>query len=161
MNQRSLAPSVLASIILFYTAFAFSYCKKNIPSSGSIPVFEENLAVAKAENKKLIVLFGASWCPDCRALDSLLVERKIADLILKNFLILKADVGRFDQNLDLNEKLGDPIGKGIPALVIIDPAHPEQILATTRGGEFSSAREMSSAQVYDYLLPFSESKFKP
>ncbi|WP_246048084.1 thioredoxin family protein [Leptospira ilyithenensis] len=118
-----------------------------------ISLYEDSLRYAEKENKNLIVLFGADWCPDCKALDRMLVSPEIKSLIQKNYIILKVDVGRFDKNLDLDEKLGHPIGKGIPALVILAP-NPLKIVASTEGGEFSNASRMSQDQVFAYLKKF-------
>lgn len=107
------------------------------------------LKKSKSENKKLIVLFGASWCPDCRALDVILSEKEPSKLLQSQFIVLKIDVGRFDKNLELNEKLGSPIDKGIPALVVLKPNG--EIQTSTKGGEFSNASKMSKEQVLQYL----------
>jgi len=84
----------------------------------------------------------------------LLGEPNIKQLIDKKFIIQKVDVGRFDKNLELNEKLGNPIDNGIPALVILDPKAKNPVIANTTGGEFSSASKMSSEQVFKYLNQF-------
>lgn len=130
------------------------FCMSCAPKkTTTVSLYEDSLQYAEKENKKLIVLFGADWCPDCRALDRMLVTPEIKNLILKHYIILKIDVGRFDQNLELDEILGHPIGKGIPAIVILQPK-PFQILATTKGGEFSNASQMSEVQVLTYLKNF-------
>jgi thiol-disulfide isomerase/thioredoxin len=140
--------SSILSIILFLVS-----CTPRTPS-GSIPVYTEALSTTKLQNKKLIVIFGADWCPDCHALNSMLVEEKVSKLIQSKYIVLKIDVGRFDKNLDLNELLGDPIDNGIPALVILDPKQNNPVIASTKGGEFSSARQMSSDHVFKYLNQF-------
>lgn len=133
---------------------------KTKPIPYDLSFLKENLNEAAREHKFLIVIFGASWCPDCNALDRMLNEDKIKALVDREFIILKVDVGRFDKNLEINEKLGDPIDNGIPALVIMDPQKKEPVIANTIGGEFSSASRMSSDQVFKYLSKFSESKDK-
>ena len=141
----------VTNIILFCTLiFAVSCAPK---PTLIISLYENSLRYAEKENKNLIVLFGADWCPDCKALDQMLVTQEIKSLIQENYIILKVDVGRFDKNLDLDEKLGHPIGKGIPALVILSP-NPLKIVASTEGGEFSNASQMSQDQVFAYLKKF-------
>ncbi|WP_239671494.1 thioredoxin family protein [Leptospira meyeri] len=107
------------------------------------------MGIAKDSNRKLIVVFGADWCPDCRALDGIFREPELKALLKENFILFKVDVGRFDKNLSLNEKLGDPIQNGIPALVVIEPTG--KILTSTKGGEFSNASKMTKEQVLEYL----------
>ncbi|BDA77268.1 hypothetical protein LPTSP3_g01980 [Leptospira kobayashii] len=141
----------LTNIKLFFVMIFFVSCTRQ--QTSAISLYENSLRYAEKENKNLIVLFGADWCPDCKALDRMLVTQEIKSLIQKNYIILKVDVGRFDKNLDLDEKLGHPIGKGIPALVILSP-NPLKIVASTEGGEFSNASQMSQDQVFAYLKKF-------
>lgn len=58
-------------------------------------------------------------------------------------------MGRFDKNLSLNDKLGNPIQNGIPALVVVKP--DGNILTSTKGGEFSNASKMTKEQVLEFL----------
>lgn len=111
--------------------------------------YQESLEEANRLNRKLIVVFGADWCPDCKALDGIFQETEPKALLSQNFLVFKVDVGRFDKNLSLNDTLGNPIQNGIPALVVIDPSG--KILTSTKGGEFSNASKMTKEQVLEYL----------
>ncbi|MCG6143724.1 thioredoxin family protein [Leptospira bandrabouensis] len=139
---------VLFTLLFFGSSFlSLSHCSKQ--SDIILSQYEESLAIAKDSNRKLIVVFGADWCPDCRALEGIFREPEPKALLTENFLILKVDVGRFDKNLSLNEKLGNPIENGIPALVVIDPTG--KILTSTKGGEFSNASKMTKEQVLEYL----------
>ncbi len=138
--------------LLLAIVSTISYCKSE-PIVYDLTILQENLTQAASENKNLIVIFGASWCPDCLALDQILTEPKLDTLLQNKYSILKIDVGRFDKNLDINQKLGDPIDSGIPALVIIDPKK-NLVIANTTGGEFSNASKMSADQVLDYLNQF-------
>lgn len=114
---------------------------------------------AQASKRPVLVIFGANWCEDCRALDASLKTPKTAELMAKNFVVVKVDVGRFDRNLDLATRYGDPIKKGIPAASIVSPEG--QVLYTTRAGELSSARRMSDTGVYDFFSRAAASAGKP
>ncbi|EMY63081.1 thioredoxin family protein [Leptospira terpstrae] len=137
-------------IIFFFLGFSFttlSHCSKQ--SDIILSQYQESLALAKDSNRKLIIVFGADWCPDCNALDGIFKEPEPKALLSQNFLVFKVDVGRFDKNLSLNDTLGNPIQNGIPALVVIDPSG--KILTSTKGGEFSNASKMTKEQVLEYL----------
>ncbi|TGL86366.1 thioredoxin family protein [Leptospira congkakensis] len=139
---------ILFSFLFFgFTLTAVSYCSKQ--SDIIFSNYEESLVLAKNSNRKLIVVFGADWCPDCRALDGIFEEPEPKALLKENFILFKVDVGRFDKNLSLNDTLGNPIENGIPALVVIDPSG--KILTSTKGGEFSNASKMTKEQVLEYL----------
>lgn len=108
-------------------------------------------ALAEASQSKLpvLIVFGANWCPDCRALDASLKTGKNAELMARSFKVVKVDVGRFDRNLDVSAAYGDPIKKGIPAAVVLSPAN--ELLYSTRAGELSNARTMSETGVYEFF----------
>ena len=104
---------------------------------------------AQASGTPVLVIFGANWCPDCRALDKALTSGKNAELMAREFRVVKVDVGNFDRNLDLAARYGNPIKKGIPAAVVLSPK--EEVLYATRLGELADARNMSDTGIYDFF----------
>jgi thioredoxin 1 len=107
------------------------------------------VAEAKASNKPALLIFGANWCEDCRALDKALKSEKNAALMAQEFRVVKVDVGRFDRNLDIANTYGNPIKKGIPAAVVISPKG--DLIYATRAGELADARGMSESGIYDFF----------
>ena len=107
------------------------------------------LAAAKESSVPVFVIFGANWCEDCRALDLAIKNGKNAELLARQFKVVKVDVGRFDRNLDLANAYGNPIKKGIPAAVVLSPNN--EVLYATRAGELADARRMSESGIYDFL----------
>lgn len=110
---------------------------------------ERALAAAKSDQKPVLVIFGANWCPDCRALDRALTAGKNAELVGREFKVVKVDVGQFDRNLDVAARFGNPIKKGIPAAVVLSPQ--AEVLYATRAGELADARHMSDTGIYDFF----------
>ena len=104
------------------------------------------LAAAKARHGKVLLIFGANWCGDCRALDKALRTDRNARLVSGEFTVVKVDVGRFNRNLDVAEAYGDPIRKGIPAAVIV--SGDNRVVYATRAGELANARRMSDGDIY-------------
>ncbi|GBF51118.1 thioredoxin domain protein [Leptospira ryugenii] len=149
-KNRSLA---LAAVLLL--AFcSFSTCSKT-KESVSLSLLNASLEEARNQGQRLVVLFGADWCPDCRAFEQMLNDRKVSELTKAKFLFLKIDVGQFDKNLELNAYLGNPIAKGIPAVVILDPFSSGKILVSTEGGEFSEASKMKPEQILSFFQKYS------
>jgi protein disulfide-isomerase len=103
---------------------------------------------AKAQ-RPVLIIFGANWCKDCRALDTALKAPANAELMAKEFVVVKVDVGNFDRHLDIAERYGNAIKKGIPAAAVLTPT--QQLVYTTRGGELANARQMSDTGVYDFF----------
>src|SRR5690348_14259957 len=106
------------------------------------------LAAATADHKDVLLVFGANWCGDCRALDKAM-HGSSQPLIVGKFHVVKIDVGNFDKNLDLARRYGNPIEKGIPAVVILS-AH-DRVIYSTKGGELANARKMGDQGIYDFL----------
>jgi len=110
---------------------------------------KHTLAAAKKENRPVLVIFGANWCEDCRALDKALHEGRNAELVNREFKVVKVDVGRFDKNLDVAKAYGDPIKKGIPGAAVLSPEG--KVLYITKLGELADARHMSETGIYDFF----------
>ena len=107
------------------------------------------LGTAKKSQVPVFVIFGANWCEDCRALDRAIQSGKNAELLAREFKVVKVDIGNFDRNLDLVAAYGNPIQKGIPAAVILSASN--EVLYATRAGELADARRMSESGIYDFL----------
>jgi thioredoxin 1 len=106
------------------------------------------LAAAQTDHKKVLLVFGANWCPDCRALDKAM-HGSSQHLIESEFDVVKIDVGNFDKNLTLANRYGNPIAKGIPAVVVVGSR--DQVLYSTKGGELANAGQMTEQSIYDFL----------
>ena len=104
---------------------------------------------AAKSQRPVLVIFGANWCGDCRALDTALKVPATAELMTKEFVVVKVDVGNFDRHLDIAERYGNAIKKGIPAAAIVSPK--QELLYTTKGGELANARKMSDTGVYEFF----------
>jgi thioredoxin 1 len=109
---------------------------------------QQALKAARANHRNVLLVFGANWCKDCRVLDQAL-HGSSQRLIDGKFNVVKIDVGNFDKNLDLAEHYGNPIKKGIPAVVVVSPK--DQVLYSTKGGELADARSMGEQGIYDFL----------
>ena len=114
--------------------------------------YARNLKQIQNNNKKLVLLFGAEWCGDCKALEMHLANSTVFTALKNSFLFQKVDVGRFDKNILFNNKFQDPIDGGIPAIVIIDKS--EKILISTNSGYFSNARKMSASEVLKFFKKY-------
>ena len=103
---------------------------------------------AAAAKEPVLLIFGANWCPDCRALDTALKTGRNAELMRK-FKVVKVNVGQFDRNVDISTAYGNATAKGIPSAVILSPDN--KVLFMTRAGELADARKMSDDGIYDFF----------
>jgi thioredoxin 1 len=106
------------------------------------------LVAARSDHKDVLLVFGANWCGDCRALDKAM-HGSSQPLIEGKFDVVKIDVGNFDKNLELAKRYGNPIEKGIPAIVVL--AADDHVVYSTKGGELANARQMGEQGIYDFL----------
>jgi thiol:disulfide interchange protein len=130
---------------------AHPYTRQHIYSETADPKadIEAALKQARAEHKRVILDFGGDWCGDCQVLDLYFHQDPNAELLSKHFILVHVFIGHFDQNLDIPEKYGVPIKKGVPALAVLD-AHGK-VLYSQATGEFSDMRYMESKSVTDFL----------
>lgn len=75
-------------------------------------------AQAKLSNRKVLMIFGANWCPDCRRFDRS-IHNGETPIDPKKFVTVNINVGNFDKNLELVRAYGNPIRKGIPAAIVL------------------------------------------
>lgn len=106
------------------------------------------IAAARIDHRNVLLIFGANWCSDCRALDKAL-HGSSQHLIEGGFDVVKIDVGNFDKNLYLAQRYGNPIAKGIPALVVLGADN--QIIYSTSNGELANAGQMTEQSIYEFL----------
>jgi thiol-disulfide isomerase/thioredoxin len=113
------------------------------------PDLDAALKVAAKSHQHIILDFGGNWCPDCHALDIYFHEPENLPLLEKNYILVHVNIGRRDQNLDLAERYGIPLSKGVPALAVLD-AHGK-LLYGQQGGEFEDMRHMQADSVNAFL----------
>src|SRR5512147_521168 len=75
---------------------------------------------AQAQNKILMVEFGADWCADCVVLTRTLNEGATKKYFEQHFVIVSVDVGQFDRNIDIMKSLNVKTG-AIPTAVFFNP----------------------------------------
>jgi thiol:disulfide interchange protein len=110
----------------------------------------EALEAATKEHKRVLLVFGASWCFDCFALDYRFHQPGIQPIVDKNYRVVHVNVGDEDtksENADLVSKYAVPLDKGIPSLVVLD----SQGHTLYRTAEFESARQVGRDPVLKFL----------
>jgi thioredoxin-related protein len=78
------------------------------------------LALAGKDGKRVLLQFGANWCPWCHKLHSLFeTDKGIAAKLKSDFVVVLIDVNK-GRNSTVDAKYGHPTRFGIPVLVILD-----------------------------------------
>jgi thiol:disulfide interchange protein len=125
--------------------------KKHLYSAEADPNAEIATALqqAGAEHKRVILDFGGDWCGDCQVLDIYFHQPPNLELLNNNFILVHVDIGHFDKNLDITDKYGVPLKKGVPALAVLDSNGT--VVYSQQAAEFGDMRYMYPASVTDFL----------
>ncbi len=108
------------------------------------------LKTAAATHRRVLLDFGGNWCGDCRVLDLYMHDEKNRPLIDANFVVVHINVGHFDANVDLAEKYGIPLHRGVPALAVLSESG--KLLYSQKNGEFEAMRSLESSSLTSFLV---------
>jgi len=82
------------------------------------------LKIAGRNNKRVLLKFGANWCPWCHQLHKLLKEDpRVAAKLKASYELVLIDVDTVDgkkHNEKVDAKYGNPMKLGLPVLVVLD-----------------------------------------
>jgi len=89
----------------------------------AVKLFEGALAKAKVDNAKAVIVFGADWCHDSRALGEVLSSDPFKAEFGSRYEVTFIDVGRPQtgegRNLELVKRLGIKDLKSTPAMFVL------------------------------------------
>lgn len=112
------------------------------------------LHTAAASHKRVILDFGGNWCPDCIVLDRYFRDAQNAPIVEANYVVVHVNVGRLDANVDLAERYGIPLRKGVPALAVL--SRRGKLLYSQSAGQFEKMSQLQSSALTEFLI-----KWKP
>ena len=81
------------------------------------------VASAADDGKRVLLVFGANWCPWCRRLDWVFQNQPDVSAALEaGYHLVHVDVGPRESstNRAVAARYGDPISNGLPCLVVLD-----------------------------------------
>jgi len=110
---------------------------------------EDALKQATADNKRVLLVFGANWCYDCHVLDRALHEGAAAEIVRQSFLVVHVDIGEGEKNTGLVKTYKIPLDKGVPAVAVL--RSDGHLLYSSGEGEFESARRMLKKDLVAFL----------
>ena len=173
------------AFLVLTAALAISAHAQNKPPSAS-EVLNNAVQTAKAQQKNVLIHFGASWCVWCKHLDEMLESKEVGKLFQDNYVIAHLTIQERNEKVALENpgalEMANSAGAkdaGVPVFIFFDsagnrlatsmampdggnighPASPEEIKAFD-GLLEKTAPRMSAAerkQIADYL---SKQKYK-
>jgi thiol-disulfide isomerase/thioredoxin len=122
-------------------------------SADAAAQIEQALKIAKRDNKRVLLQFGANWCGWCHKLHELIkTDQDIKKTLSFEYEVVMIDVdnrGGPRRNQAVNDRYGNPIKHGLPVLVVLD-ADGKQ-LVTQETGSLEKGAEHDPAKVLAFL----------
>lgn len=107
------------------------------------------LVEAKSENKRVLLQFGANWCPWCYLLHDLFAEDPaISKVLTTDYVVVLIDVNQ-GHNKVVDEVYGNPTRLGLPVLVVLDSEGRQ--LTTQNTGDLEKGNAHDPAKVLAFL----------
>jgi hypothetical protein len=79
------------------------------------------ISTAGLTERRALVVLGANWCHDSRALAARLQRSPLAEVIQQNYELILVDVGYYEDRRPLTEEFGVAQYYATPTVLIIDP----------------------------------------
>ncbi|MCW8090239.1 thioredoxin family protein [Alteromonas sp. ASW11-130] len=112
--------------------------------------YQSVLAQARKEDTLILLIVGADWCHDSKALAGQIKSRSAQSVISKHYTLMAVDAGWLNNLSDLLSPLGHPVYFGTPSVFIIDPEH-QIILNRESLQRWQSAHSESDSSFAHYL----------
>ncbi|MDR3438172.1 thioredoxin family protein [Telmatospirillum sp.] len=106
--------------------------------------------------KRVLIVLGGNWCPDCRVLAASLAIPKAKAFVSRNFETVAVNVGRFDKNMDIPARFGIAKLDGVPTTLIL--SDNGALLNPTELTALGDARTMTPQAIVDWLARWAPAK---
>lgn len=126
-----------------------------LPSKDSMTDLKAGLDAARASNRLALVVMGANWCHDSRALAARLFKEPLSTTINAHYEVIFIDVGYLEKGKDVISSLGIPVYYATPTVLIVDPLNGQVINANNRN-LWGNAASISMKESVDYFAQFAE-----
>ena len=124
-----------------------------LPSEDAMADLSAALDAARNSNRLLLVMMGANWCHDSRALASRVYEEPLGTTITEHYETLFVDVGYLENGRDVITRLGSPVYYATPTVLIVDPVSGQVINASNRH-QWANAASISMEESLEYFQQF-------
>jgi hypothetical protein len=136
---------VLAAVLALGVGSALAANRQIYPDPSQAKADLAAALKTASANHKRILLDG-----DCQVLDLYFHDATNRPILEANFVLVHVNIGHMDANVEIAEKYGIPLRKGVPALAVLD--EKGALLYSQKSGEFEDMRNMQSSEVTKFLL---------
>ena len=124
--------------------------ERYLPSDDSMADVAAVIDAAKENNKLALVVMGANWCHDSRALASRLYQEPLRSLVDAYYETIFIDVGYLDKGENVIISLGSPVYYATPTVLIVDPVSGQLVNAENRH-QWAEANTISMEDSVEYF----------
>lgn len=108
---------------------------------------------AATYNKRAMIVMGANWCHDSRALATHFETERFQTLLNPNYIVTYIDVGQKNRNEDIVRNFGLPEGiVGTPTVIITDSAGT--VLNLDTAPTWRNAASRTADETFEYFQGF-------
>ena len=123
------------------------------PSANLSQDVAQTLATAKEQNKKALLVLGAQWCHDSKALAKHFSTPKMQKILTDNYQVLFIDVGYLERGFEVVKQFNLPVYYGTPTVMVIDPIS-ENILNRNSMKKWLNAYNLPLTEYIKYFSDF-------
>ena len=120
------------------------------PSVDAMGDVAKAISDAKESNRLVLVILGANWCHDSRALAARLYQEPLRAIIEQHYETVFIDVAYLDKGGDVISSIGPPIYYATPTVLIVDPVSARLLNADNRH-QWGSANDISMEESVAYF----------
>lgn len=111
---------------------------------------DEALSQAALTNKNAIIVMGANWCHDSRALAGWFQTPRFDTMLQENFIVRYIDVGMKDRNIDVAQRFGLDNIVGTPSIIVTDSQGT--VLNLESAPTWRNAASRTEDSIFEYFL---------
>jgi len=119
---------------------------------------DATLFAARTAKKNALIIMGANWCHDSRALARHFETPKFQTLFSTEYETVFVDVGQKDRNLDIAQRFGLSEIVGTPTVFIISPKG--KVLNLDSAVTWRNSASMEGDDIYRYFADFAKESRK-
>ena len=127
--------------------------KLYLTSDNAMADLAAGIDAARESKHLLLVVMGANWCHDSRALASRLFKEPLSSVVDEYFEILFVDIGYLEKGKEVINSLGIPVYYATPTVLIVDPVSGK-VVNTTNRHQWANAATISMEESVDYFQQF-------
>jgi len=121
-----------------------------LPSEDAQADIERAVATAREQDQLVLVVFGANWCHDSRALAARIYQEPLDAVINRHYQVVFVDVAFLEDGRDVISSIGPPVYYATPTVLILDPVSGLLVNSENRH-QWGNADSISMGDTLEYF----------